>query len=103
MAGELMAAYLIAEISITDAGGYETYKPLAEDTISVFGGTYIVRGGEVDSLEGEAVEGRVVVLEFPDLDTARRWYRSDEYQAALRVRQATARSRLFFVDGCVDA
>jgi uncharacterized protein (DUF1330 family) len=94
-----MAAYLIAEISVTDVDGYEEYKRLAEASVSAYGGSYIVRGGEVDSLEGDAVEGRVIVLEFPDLHTARRWYRSDEYQAALPLRTATARSRLFFVAG----
>jgi len=39
------------------------------------------------------------VIEFPDLETARRWYRSDEYQAALKLRQAASRGRVFMVEG----
>jgi uncharacterized protein (DUF1330 family) len=47
-----MAAYVIAEIAVLDAEGYESYKPLAEASITAHGGRYCVRGGEVVSLEG---------------------------------------------------
>jgi uncharacterized protein (DUF1330 family) len=95
-----MAAYVVVEVLITNEEEYEKYKPLASASVAAHGGSYKVRGGAVDSLEGDAVEGRIVVLEFPDLERARRWYRSDEYRAALSLRQAAARSRLFIVDGC---
>jgi uncharacterized protein (DUF1330 family) len=94
-----MSAYVVVEVCITDEEEYERYKPLASASIEAHGGRYKVRGGTVDSLEGDAVEGRVVVLEFPDLERARRWYGSEEYRDALRLRQAAARSRLFIVDG----
>jgi uncharacterized protein (DUF1330 family) len=94
-----MAAYVIAELTVFDPEGYEPYKRLAEQSIAAFGGTYLVRGGIVDSIEGDPVSGRVVVVEFPDLETARSWYASEEYSAALPVRQATATTRLFIVQG----
>jgi uncharacterized protein (DUF1330 family) len=94
-----MAAYVIAEITVTDPEGYEPYKALAEESIHAHGGRYLVRGGTVDSLEGAPADARIVVLEFPDLDTARAWYRSDEYQAAARVRQGTSTGRLFLAEG----
>jgi uncharacterized protein (DUF1330 family) len=94
-----MAAYVIAEIAVLDAEGYESYKPLAEASITAHGGRYCVRGGEVVSLEGAPVEGRVVVLEFADLAAARAWYDSGDYQAALAVRQATSSGRIYFADG----
>jgi uncharacterized protein (DUF1330 family) len=94
-----MAAYVIVELTVFDPDGYEPYKLLAEKSIAAFGGSYLVRGGVVDSIEGDPVTGRVVVLEFPDLETARSWYASDEYAAALPVRQATAKARLFIVQG----
>jgi uncharacterized protein (DUF1330 family) len=40
-----------------------------------------------------------VVIEFPDAETARRWYRSDDYQAALKVRLSTSQGRVFLIDG----
>ena len=42
---------------------------------------------------------RIVVIEFPDIDTARRWYHSDEYQQALKIRQANSTGRLILVEG----
>jgi uncharacterized protein (DUF1330 family) len=95
-----MVAYVIGEVEVTDPEGYEPYKPLAEASILAHGGVYRVRGGQTESLEGEAPRGRVVVLEFPDVDTARRWYRSAAYQAALPLRQAASNGRLFLVEGC---
>ncbi len=94
-----MAAYVIAEVSVTDPEGYEQYKPLAGASVVAGGGTYEVRGGAVESLEGEPVSGRIVILRFDSLDAARNWYHSDDYQAALPLRNAAARSRVFIVEG----
>lgn len=95
-----MGAYVIVELTVHDAEGYERYKPLAEESVARHGGVYRVRGGRIEPVEGEPVAERVVVLEFDDLAAARRWYESPEYQAALPLRQAAARTtRLFFVDG----
>jgi uncharacterized protein (DUF1330 family) len=94
-----MAAYVIAEVSVTDPEGYEQYKPLAGASVVAGGGTYEVRGGAVESLEGEPVSGRIVILRFDSLEAARNWYHSDDYQAALSLRNAAARSRVFIVEG----
>ena len=94
-----MAAYVIAEVSVTDPEGYEQYRPLAGASVVAGGGTYEVRGGAVESLEGEPVSGRIVILRFDSLDAARNWYHSDDYQAALPLRNAAARSRVFIVEG----
>jgi uncharacterized protein (DUF1330 family) len=50
-------------------------------------------------LEGAGEPERTVVIEFPDADTARRWYHSDEYQQALKIRQANSTARLILVEG----
>jgi uncharacterized protein (DUF1330 family) len=94
-----MAAYIIADIRVTDPVSYDHYRPLAAASIARFGGRFVVRGGAVDLLEGEPEPERIVVIEFPDADTARRWYRSEEYQAALKVRQAASRGRVLLVEG----
>lgn len=94
-----MPAYIIAEIQVTDPTAYEGYRPLAAASIARFGGRYVVRGGKLDLLEGEPEPGRIVVIEFPDADAARRWYRSEEYQKALRIRQSASRGRVFLVEG----
>lgn len=58
-----------------------------------------MRGGASEVLEGDRQPNRLIVLEFPDMDALRRWYRSDEYQALLRIRQSAARSTIVAVEG----
>ena len=88
-----MPAYIIAEIQVTDPTAYDGYRPLAAASIARFGGRFAVRGGKVDLLEGGPEPERIVVIEFPDADTARRWYHSEEYQSALKIRRGKTRLR----------
>jgi len=95
-----MPAYVIVELSVTDAATYERYKPVAEASVAAYGGTYKVRGGRTEQLEGERVPDRLIVLEFPDLATARAWYNSPEYAEARDLAPAAFRGRmLVFVEG----
>ena len=94
-----MSAYIIADIQVTDPVAYDDYRPLAAASIARFGGRFIVRGGTVDLLEGQPRPERMVVIEFPDAETARRWYQSEEYQTALKIRQAASRGRVLLVEG----
>lgn len=94
-----MPAYIIADVQVTDPAAYEPYRPLAAASIARFGGRFVVRGGDAVLLEGAPAPQRIVVIEFPDADTARRWYRSDEYQQALKIRQSASTGRLILVEG----
>jgi uncharacterized protein (DUF1330 family) len=94
-----MSAYIIADIQVTDPVAYDDYRPLAAASVARFGGRFIVRGGKVDLLEGEPQPERIVAIEFPDADTARGWYQSEEYQTALKIRQAASRGRVLLVEG----
>lgn len=95
-----MSAYVIADVQVTDPAAYELYRPLAAASIARFGGRFIVRGGKVELLEGAAEPQRMVVIEFADAEVARRWYRSEEYQKALKIRQsASTQARLILVEG----
>jgi uncharacterized protein (DUF1330 family) len=92
-----MAAYMIAEMDVSDPAAYEAYKAAAADVMARYGGRYIVRGGEALVLEG-APPKRVVVVEFDSLEAARRWYSSPDYQAAKALRAHAAVSRRFVVE-----
>ncbi|HTQ76550.1 MAG TPA: DUF1330 domain-containing protein [Burkholderiales bacterium] len=94
-----MAAYVIAEVDVADAGLYEEYKKLVPATVQKYGGRFAVRGGKVESKEGGWKPGRIVVLEFPSMDQARKWYHSSEYAPALAMRLKAARARLILVEG----
>lgn len=94
-----MAAYLIAEIEITDPTAYEEYKPKASAALQKYGAKILVRGGAVEPKEGGWTPKRLVVLEFPDMDALRRFYDSPEYTVARPLRQRASRSKLVFVEG----
>ena len=84
---------------ISDPSALAEYAKLAAPTVAAFGGRYIVRGGAGSAIAGEPPAARVVVLEFPDRETAVAWRASPEYQAALRIREAASTSRVYIVDG----
>jgi uncharacterized protein (DUF1330 family) len=94
-----MAAYVIVDIEVTDPVGYEEYKKLAAPTVAAYGGRYVVRGGAAETLEGDWIPRRLVVLEFESVADARRWWDSPEYAEARAVRQRTARTNMVVVAG----
>ncbi len=94
-----MAAYVIVDIEVTDPVRYEDYKELAAPTVAAYGGKYVVRGGATQTLEGDWVPGRVVVLEFPTLERAREWWASQMYQPAKELRQRSANTEMILVEG----
>lgn len=93
-----MSAYVIVEVDVTNPEGYDEYRPLATRSVARHGGRFVVRGGKAEAWEGEW-KNRIVVLEFEDLDAARAWYYSDDYQAALRIRQGNSTARMIAVEG----
>ena len=94
-----MTAYVIAEVNVTDSALYEDYKKLVPATVEKYGGRFAVRGGAVDSKEGGWKPSRLVVLEFPSMAQARKWYDSPEYAPALALRLKAANARLILVEG----
>lgn len=94
-----MAAYVIYQAEVLDPVQYEKYKAKTPESIAAFGGRFIVRGGEIDVLEGEAPLGRTVVVEFPSMQQARAWYSSDQYTEAKSLREGAVRARAYIVDG----
>ena len=93
-----MSAYVIVEVNVENPEGYEEYRPLAGESVARHGGRFLARGGKSEVWEGEWSD-RIVVLEFENLDAARAWYFSDDYQAAAAIRQRHSRARMIAVEG----
>jgi uncharacterized protein (DUF1330 family) len=94
-----MAAYYIVEIDIQDPKGFEDYRQKVGPTIQQYGGRYLVRGGRQETIEGTWRPKRIVVLEFPSVDQAKRWYDSPEYRPLRELRQRTAHGHIVLVEG----
>jgi uncharacterized protein (DUF1330 family) len=94
-----MPAYVIVETDIHDAEQYERYRAASPDAVHSGGGRFVARGGELAVLEGDWSPSRLVILEFPELDAAKRWYDSPEYEEARRLREGAASLRMVAVQG----
>lgn len=94
-----MTAYVLVDVDVTDAEQYDRYRPLAAASVEQYGGRYLARGGASEVFEGDRVPNRLVVLEFPDADAARRWYHSPEYTEAKAARDGAATGSFILVEG----
>lgn len=94
-----MAAYVIADVEVLDAAGYEEYRQKVPATIAACGGRYLARGGATEKLEGSWLPKRCVILEFPSMAVFRAWWDSPEYQALRAIRERTTRSHLIVTEG----
>lgn len=90
-----MAGFVIADVAWFDEAGRQRYIKLLGPTLRAHGGEIVAADRQPRVLEGDwQPAGLVVVIRFPSARAADEWYASAEYQEALRVRLAAARSRL---------
>ena len=94
-----MAAYALAHVRrVTMGPPIIEYLQKIDATLAPFGGTFIVHGGSIEVLEGNWV-GHIIIIEFPNVDAARNWYRSAAYQAIVRLRTENSEGECILVDG----
>ena len=96
-----MAAFILADVDVSDMEKYRDSGYL-ENTPKIaarFGGKYRARGGEMRRLEGDWQPVRMVIIEFPDMQQLLAFYKSEEYQPWIKVRQELATSRIVAIDG----
>lgn len=94
-----MTAYVILDIDVQDPSGYEEYKKLAPAAVEYYGGTYIARGGNTETLEGDWSPSRLVILQFENSEQAKKWLNSEEYREARAMRHKTAKSQVVVIEG----
>src|SRR5712691_13313132 len=95
-----MAAYVIGELfSVTDPSGFEEYRRRVPTTIEHYGGRFIARRGRLEPLDGDWNPKGLVVIEFPSMEHARRWYESAEYLELKTLRLRSAKISLVLTEG----
>jgi uncharacterized protein (DUF1330 family) len=94
-----MSAYVIADITVTDADQMAKYREWSTKAAAEFGASFIVRGGAITVFEGDWKPSRVVILQFPDSETAKKWYASETYQYAITLRKNAGVMRMVMVEG----
>ena len=91
-------AYLVAENHIIDPEAFKEYASAVLATLVPFGGRLIVRAGATETLEGTP-PGRMVIVEFENMEKARSWWDSEAYRRILPLRLKAATGRVFFAEG----
>jgi uncharacterized protein (DUF1330 family) len=94
-----MAAYLVVDIDVTNPAQFEEYKKLAPAAIAKYGGRYLIRGGAYEALEGDWKPQRLTIVEFDSMEKAKSFYRSPEYQVAIKARAGAANFNALLVQG----
>lgn len=94
-----MAAYIVVDVEVIDSEKYRTYAQQTQATIDKYGGKFLVRGGQTETLEGDWQPERFVVIEFPSVEQAKTWYNSPEYTAIIGIRHRAANSRMILAHG----
>ena len=94
-----MTAYLLGRVKITDPDRYKEYMKRTPGAVDKYGGKFIVRGGDVMTLEGEGETRRMVLIEFPSVKKAKEFYYSPEYQETKKLREGAATGQFLVLDG----
>jgi len=94
-----MTTYLLANVTVTNPEQYEEYKRWSSQAMQEHGAQVLVRGGEVQVVEGDWTPDRVVLLAFPDQAAARAFYDSETYARAKAARAGAAVMRMVLIEG----
>ena len=98
-----MPAYVIVDLTVTDLPTMEEYRKRVPATLAAYGGRFLVRGGAHQTVEGDWKPNRLVILEFPTMDQAKRWYDSEEYREPKAMRLQAGRANMVMVEGVAPA
>lgn len=93
-------AYFVAEVEIHDPAGFQPYAQRFQATLVPFGGRLVSFGAAIVPLEGiEATTARAAIVVFPSVQAAQDWFASSSYREIAPMRQKSARTRAFHVEG----
>lgn len=92
--------YIFGEVDIHSPGPeWDDYSNSVQSTLDAYGGTFVIRGGMPNVLEGKSEGGTFVLLEFESADKAQEWYESAAYQRLVPIRQRNAHARVIRLTG----
>lgn len=90
--------YIMGHITVKNPEAYKEYIEKDTPILKALGGEFVIRGGQSEVVEGEALM-RHVLIEFPSYEAALKAYHDPEYQAVADIRRRTADSVIIVVEG----
>ena len=93
-------AYFVAEVEIHDLAGFKAYAEQFAGTLAPFGGKLLSFGEAIVPEEGiENTTARAAIVVFPSAQAGRDWFASPVYRKIAPIRQKSAHTRAFSVEG----
>ena len=85
-----MQAFFIATFNIKNPEKFREYASKAAATFAAYGGEIALRGKAEEALAGSLGHTTAGAVKFPDMDSLLRWFKSEEYQAIVPLRNKAA-------------
>ena len=94
-------AYWIGIVNVKNQEEYKKYADIAGPALIKAGAKILSRGGKIKNLEGKKIN-RAVIIEFPSMNEAEKFYESEEYQKGLQYLNAEVSERFLNIAEGVD-
>jgi uncharacterized protein (DUF1330 family) len=91
--------YIMGMVTVTNPEGYKPYMQQTGELVAEYGGSYLVRGGNKTVVEGDLGHDRMVVIEFPSIETAQKFYNDPRYVEVRKIRQDSSEGIIVQVVG----
>ena len=95
----MVKGYLLGQITVSNKSQYKLYDPKIGNIIEEFGGKYLVKGGLRMVKDGHPSFQRDVLVEFKDIETARRFFSSQQFNEISKFRKAGSTGFLLLLNG----
>lgn len=94
-----MAAFLIADVKVTDEAWIPDYASRVHDIAAKHGGKYLARSGNIDTIEGDGLDTTLIALiQFPSREALDAFVNDPEYAPYSKARQDGSVSRFHVID-----
>ena len=95
-----MSAYMIAQIEIEDTEEYQNYLAGFMPIFQRHGGELLATSkNKTIVFEGDWAHSGTVIMKFPSLEHAQKWYSDPDYKELAEHRHRSAMANLVLVEG----
>ena len=94
-----MSSYLVIDTEVIDEDAFSEFAAKIYDAVTAQGGTFLVRGSDLEVIEGDWTPQRLVIMSFDSNDGAAAFVRSARYTGLDELRLRAVRSSVVVAAG----